>query len=100
MGGDLVENIEVTPAAVDFLVAVHEIDLALGETCPFGLFHGIRFALIETGHGAQGVGVAPDIVGGGGIGAAEFRQLGGGPVGGFVDGGGGLGTRVGGVDQA
>ncbi len=99
-GGESVEDIEVSPTAVDVFIAAREIDLLLGEADPDSLFLGIDFPLIEARDGAESVGVAPGVVGGGLFGAAEFRQFRGGPCGGFVDAGGDILPGIRGVDQA
>ncbi len=54
---------------------------------------------MEPDEGAQPVGVAPDIVGGGGIGAAEIGQILLRPLRGLFNGGGGLGAGIAGIDQ-
>jgi hypothetical protein len=72
LGGETVVDVEVAPAAVEVHVAVGEVGLLLGEALPF-LLRGIIFrGLIEPGQGPHAVGVAPGVVGGGGVGAAEF----------------------------
>ncbi len=100
LGGDLIEAIEVAPAAVEVFVAICKSDLLLAEAGSLGFFQRVIFELKASRHCAQLVGVAPDMVGGGGIGSAKLGQFCGGPERGLGDGGFHHWAGICGIDEA
>ena len=97
---DTVVNVQVSPAAVDVLVTVDQVDLSLCQGFVESFLFGIRFALPEASEGTQAVGMTPDVVGRGLVWTTELREVLHRPGGCLFDGGNGFRALVSGIEES